>query len=74
VLLANATPGTSHVAPAFIPVMGDCLRMLRTVLYAETGEGNQGFLVGGSGTLGWDAVAANLLERGDEAVSLLLTP
>jgi alanine-glyoxylate transaminase/serine-glyoxylate transaminase/serine-pyruvate transaminase len=48
--------------------------MLRTVLYAETGEGNQGFLVGGSGTLGWDAVAANLLERGDEAVSLLLTP
>ncbi|ORY26322.1 putative alanine-glyoxylate transaminase [Naematelia encephala] len=70
VLLANATPGTSHVSPAFIPVFGDCLRMLKTVLYAEQGHGNQGFLVAGSGTLGWDAVGANLIERGDKAVVL----
>ena len=48
--------------------MGDCLRMLRSVLYAEHGEGNQGFLIAGSGTMGWDAVGCNLLERGDDVV------
>ena len=69
VLLANATPGTSHVSPAFVPIMGDCLRMLRKVLYAE-GPGNQPILIAGSGTMGWDAVGANLLERGDDALVL----
>jgi aspartate aminotransferase-like enzyme len=69
VLYANATPGTSHVSPAFVPVFGDCLRMLKTVLYAEKGEGNQAMLIAGSGTLGWDSVGANLIERGDDAVS-----
>jgi len=69
VLLANATPGTSHVSPAFIPVFGDCLRMLRQILYAEK-EGNQPFLISGSGTMGWDAVGANLIETGDEALVL----
>jgi alanine-glyoxylate transaminase/serine-glyoxylate transaminase/serine-pyruvate transaminase len=69
VLLANATPGTSHVSPAFIPIMGDCLRMLRSVLYAEQGVGNQAFLIAGSGTMGWDAVGVNLIEKGDDVVS-----
>jgi len=68
VLLANATPGTSHVSPAFIPVFGDSLRMLRKVLFAES-EGTQPFLIAGSGTLGWDLAAANLCEAGEEAVS-----
>ena len=67
VLAANATPGTSHVSPAFVPVFGDCLRMLRKILYADK-EGNQPFLIAGSGTMGWDQVATNLLEPGDEAV------
>ncbi|ORX35631.1 pyridoxal phosphate-dependent transferase [Kockovaella imperatae] len=69
VLAANATPGTSHVSPAFAPIFGDCLRMLKQVLYAEK-EGNQPFLIAGSGTMGWDQVAANLMEQGDEAVVL----
>lgn len=43
--------------------------MLRKVLYAEK-EGNQPFLIAGSGTMGWDAVGANLIERGDEALLL----
>jgi hypothetical protein len=43
--------------------------MLKTVLYAEKGEGNQAMLIAGSGTLGWDSVGANLIERGDDAVS-----
>ena len=71
-LLANATPGTSHVSPAFVPIFGDCLRMLKQVLYAEK-PGNQSMLIAGSGTMGWDAVGANLIERGDEAVSSRLS-
>ena len=70
VLLANATPGTSHVSPAFVPIFGDCLRMLKTVLYAEQGEGNQAFLIAGSGTMGWDAVGVNLIEKGDDVVGI----
>ncbi len=73
VLLANATPGTSHVSPAFIPIMGDCLGMLRSVLYAQQGEGNQAFLIAGSGTMGWDAVGVNLVEKGDDVVSNFVT-
>lgn len=69
VLYANATPGTSHVSPSFIPVFGECLTLLRKVLYAEK-EGNQPFLIAGSGTMGWDAVGANLIERGEEALVL----
>lgn len=69
VLYANATPGTSHVSPAFIPVFGECLKLLRKVLYAEK-EGNQPFLIAGSGTMGWDAVGANLVERGEDALVL----
>lgn len=46
----------SHVSPAFAPVFGDCLRMLRKLLYTEKG---QPFIIAGSGTLGWDLVAAN---------------
>jgi alanine-glyoxylate transaminase/serine-glyoxylate transaminase/serine-pyruvate transaminase len=43
--------------------------MLRKILYAGK-EGNQPFLIAGSGTMGWDAVGANLVERGDEALVL----
>lgn len=57
----------SHVAPAFATVFGDCLRMLREVLYTSSG---QPFLIAGSGTLGWDQVAANLIEHGEEALVL----
>lgn len=46
----------SHVSPAFAPVFGDCLRYLRKLLYTEKG---QPFIIAGSGTLGWDLVAAN---------------
>ncbi|GAA5833120.1 hypothetical protein JCM5353_004240 [Sporobolomyces roseus] len=67
VLLANAHPSMSHVAPAFAPVFGDCLRMLRTLLYTEKG---QPFIIAGSGTLGWDIVAANLLENGEKSLVL----
>ncbi|KIK61576.1 hypothetical protein GYMLUDRAFT_42586 [Collybiopsis luxurians FD-317 M1] len=67
VLYANAHPSMSHVSPDFIPVFGDCIRMMRTVV--DTAQG-QPFLIAGSGTLGWDQVAANLIEPGENALVL----
>ncbi|KAJ4498900.1 pyridoxal phosphate-dependent transferase [Lentinula lateritia] len=67
VLFANAHPSMSHVSPDFIPVLGDCIRMTRTVV--DTAKG-QPFLIAGSGTLGWDQIAANLVEPGENALVL----
>ncbi|KAL0953472.1 hypothetical protein HGRIS_004704 [Hohenbuehelia grisea] len=67
VLYANAHPSMSHVSPDFIPVFGDCIRMTREVLLTKDA---QPFLIAGSGTLGWDQVAANLIEPGDHALVL----
>ncbi|KAG7085263.1 hypothetical protein E1B28_013867 [Marasmius oreades] len=67
VLFANAHPSMSHVAPEFIPVFGDCIRMTRKVLLTSDG---QPFLIAGSGTLGWDQVASNLVEPGEHALVL----
>lgn len=69
VLAANATPGTSHVSPAFIPVFGETLKMLREVLYSTASDA-QPFLIAGSGTMGWDACAANLIEAGEDVLVL----
>jgi len=57
----------SHVSADFIPVMGDCIRLIREVLFTKQG---QPFLIAGSGTLGWDQVAANLVESGENALVL----
>ncbi|KAF8972643.1 pyridoxal phosphate-dependent transferase [Flammula alnicola] len=67
VLFANAHPSMSHVSPDFIPVFGDCIRMIREVLFTKQA---QPFLISGSGTLGWDQVAANLIEPGENALVL----
>lgn len=55
----------SHVSPVFAPVFGNCLKMLRQVLFTEKG---QPFIISGSGTLGWDLTAANLIERDEKAL------
>ncbi|CAD6925382.1 unnamed protein product [Tilletia controversa] len=67
VLFANAHPSMSHVSPDFVPVFGDSIRMLRQVLYAPT---SQPFIVAGSGTLGWDMVAASVVEPGEDVLVL----
>lgn len=67
VLYANAHPSMSHVSPDFIPVFGDCIRMTRSVVLSTEG---QPFLISGSGTLGWDQVAANLIQPGENALVL----
>ncbi|KAJ3401809.1 hypothetical protein HDU80_005693 [Chytriomyces hyalinus] len=65
VLSAMATPATGHVDPSFITKFGSSLEMLRSVFYAPTG---QPFVIAGSGTLTWDATAANLVESGDNVL------
>jgi len=67
VLYANAHPSVSHMSPEFVQVIGDCIRMTREVLFSTTG---QPFLIAGSGTLGWDQVAANLTEPGESVLLL----
>ncbi|TFK51664.1 PLP-dependent transferase [Heliocybe sulcata] len=67
VLYANAHPSMSHVSAEFVPVLGDCIRMTREVLLTTTG---QPFLIAGSGTLGWDQVASNLVEPGEDVLVL----
>ncbi|CAG8524203.1 10997_t:CDS:2 [Paraglomus occultum] len=67
VLTALSTPSHSHVSPDFIPVFGECFGLLRKLLFTEKG---QPFIVAGSGTLGWDMVASNLVEQGEDALVL----
>ncbi|KAI0343115.1 PLP-dependent transferase [Trametopsis cervina] len=67
VLYANATPPLGHTSADFIPYFGESIRMTREVVYTTTG---QPFLIAGSGTLGWDQVAANLIEPGESVLLL----
>ncbi|KAI0924767.1 hypothetical protein AcV7_007280 [Taiwanofungus camphoratus] len=62
VLYANAHPSMSHMSADFVPILGDCIRMTREVLYTNTA---QPFIIAGTGTLGWDQAAANLVEPGE---------
>ncbi|KAF9163234.1 hypothetical protein DFQ27_003467 [Actinomortierella ambigua] len=64
VLQAMATPATSHVAPNFIPILGESIEMLRQVLFTS----GQPFIISGSGTLGWDMTACNLIEAGEDVL------
>ncbi|KAH8832517.1 pyridoxal phosphate-dependent transferase [Flagelloscypha sp. PMI_526] len=67
VLFSNAHPSVSHVSPDFIPVLGDAIRLTRDVLLSSVG---QPFIISGSGTLGWDQVASNLVEPNENALVL----
>jgi alanine-glyoxylate transaminase/serine-glyoxylate transaminase/serine-pyruvate transaminase len=59
----------SHVGPAFVAIFGDVLSMLRQ-LFQTTDSASQPFVISGSGTLGWDQVAANVTEPGDKVLVL----
>lgn len=59
----------SHVSAPFVKIFGEALTMLRK-LFQSTDPSAQPFVINGSGTLGWDQVAANLAEQGDEALVL----
>jgi len=53
----------------FVNIFGETLTMLRK-LFQTTDPASQPFVISGSGTLGWDQVAANLVEPGEEALVL----
>jgi alanine-glyoxylate transaminase / serine-glyoxylate transaminase / serine-pyruvate transaminase len=59
----------SHVGAPFVGTFGETLSMLRQ-LFQSTDPNAQPFVISGSGTLGWDQVAANLVEPGDEVLVL----
>lgn len=65
VLKQFAHEGVSHVDKTVIEVFGQCLEKMRKVFLAPDG---QPLVVAGSGTLGWDMVAANLLNQGDNVL------
>ncbi|KAI1476585.1 alanine--glyoxylate aminotransferase [Daldinia eschscholtzii] len=59
----------SHVGPGFVATFGEALSMLRK-LFQTTSPSSQPFVISGSGTLGWDLVAANLVEPGEDVLVL----
>lgn len=59
----------SHVGLPFCSVFGEALAMLRK-LFQTTNPASQPFVLAGSGTLGWDLVAANLVEPGEDVLVL----
>jgi len=56
--LCCRSPG--HVSGGFLEEFGSSLQLLRTVF--RSAADSQPFIIAGSGTLGWEIVAANLLE------------
>ncbi|KAI9867183.1 MAG: hypothetical protein M1813_009461 [Trichoglossum hirsutum] len=69
VLQSMAHYSESHVGPSFVAAFGEALSMLRELLITSDPT-SQPFVISGSGTLGWDFVAANLVERGDNVLVL----
>ncbi|KXN80807.1 Alanine--glyoxylate aminotransferase 1, partial [Leucoagaricus sp. SymC.cos] len=67
VLTALAQPPLSHVSPDFARIFQQALLLSRKVVGSQYG---QPFIIAGSGTLGWDQVGANLVERGDNVLVL----
>ncbi|KYK55316.1 alanine--glyoxylate aminotransferase [Drechmeria coniospora] len=61
----------SHVGAGFVATFGETLSMLRELFQSQTtNPTSQPFVISGSGTLGWDLVAANLVEPGENALVL----
>ena len=65
VLAALATPLVGHLDPAFIALMEETKRMLRTV-FGTTNELT--IPISGTGSAGLEATIVNLVEPGDEVV------
>lgn len=59
----------SHVGAPFVKTFGETLKMLRE-LFITSDPTSQPLVVSGSGTLGWDFVAANLVEPDEEVLVL----
>ncbi|ODQ67856.1 aminotransferase [Nadsonia fulvescens var. elongata DSM 6958] len=71
VLAAMSHSSQSHVAAPFIHTFQETLSLLRQ-LFFSTNPADQGFVISGSGTLGWDLVAANLIDASLESTKQAL--
>lgn len=69
VLTAMSHPAEAHTSPAFIKTFQETLKLVRN-LFISSDPNAQGFVIAGSGTLGWDFVGANLIEAGENALLL----
>lgn len=69
VLEAMSHYSQSHVGAPFVATFAEVLTMLRKLMQTSD-PASQPFVISGSGTLGWDMVAANLAERGDQVLVL----
>ncbi|ODV64029.1 alanine--glyoxylate transaminase [Ascoidea rubescens DSM 1968] len=69
VLLANASPSLSHTHQPFIGIFQSVLQNLRKLL-KSTNPNDQAYVLSGSGTLGWDIVASNLIQPNENALLL----
>ena len=69
VLRAMASVAESHFSQPFCNIFGDALSMLRKLFQSNDPEA-QPFVIGGSGTLGWDFVATNFIETGEPVLCL----
>lgn len=70
VLFAMATPSQAHTSPEFVKTFQSVLQNLRK-LFKSTDPKAQPYVLAGSGTLGWDVVGANLVEKDDKVLVLL---
>lgn len=70
VLYAMATPSQAHTSPEFVATFQSVLKNLRH-LFQSTDSAAQPYVLAGSGTLGWDVAAANLVKKDDKVLVLL---
>ncbi|ODV91592.1 hypothetical protein CANCADRAFT_29980 [Tortispora caseinolytica NRRL Y-17796] len=66
---AMASPSVPHVAGPFVKVFSETLKMVRQVLDNAPGKG-QPLILSGGGTVGWDVVAANLIQPSEKVLVL----
>lgn len=66
---ALGTPSLAHTSPEFVAIMSRVLKNTRKVFKADAEKG-QPYVLAGSGTLGWDIAAANLICPNEKALVL----
>lgn len=69
VLATMSHPAESHFSAPFCTAFGDVLSMTRR-LFVSADPAAQPFILGGSGSLGWDFVATNFLPQGSKVLTL----
>lgn len=69
VLYGMATPSQAHTSPEFAKTFQSALQNLRKIFRSNDKNG-QPYVLAGSGTLGWDVAASNLVKPGEKVLVL----